>query len=62
MRAVAVVLAFVMLGGCAAANRLENLIARGIEEYCDLPPLGRGVVESEVNRIIDPNRIDVTCQ
>lgn len=54
---------FVVLSGCSLiAPKVGPQVAKAVNRYCEEPYDERGVLRQEVNSLIAPNTIKVTCE
>jgi hypothetical protein len=63
MNRVVFALLLVSLTGCAAFNKeVAPRVAQAVNTYCLEPQESRSLIRQQVNTLIAPNQIRVTCQ
>lgn len=65
MKAILAIASFAVLclTGCAAFNKeVAPRVAQAVNTYCIEPQESRALIRQQVNALIAPNQIKVTCQ
>jgi uncharacterized protein YceK len=62
MKSVIAIAVLVTLSGCTAfSTKVAPQVAKGVNRYCLEPLSERQLIRSQVNGMITPNSIKVTC-
>ena len=55
------VLACLLLTGCAEVQTSEIILSKVVADYCKAPELGRNIIRKKVANILEPNSIQINC-
>jgi response regulator RpfG family c-di-GMP phosphodiesterase len=50
-----------LLTGCTALTKTEELVSAGVAEYCKAPELNRTLLRTRVSEALKPNSIKINC-
>jgi hypothetical protein len=55
------ILLCMLLTGCTALTKTEELVSAGVAEYCKAPELNRTLLRTRVSEALKPNSIKINC-